>query len=188
MCDDKIWMSENLQVTKFQNGDVIPQISDSLEWEGTTSPAWCYIDNDPQKGKLYNWYAVNDSRGLAPEGYRIPSEYAWKDSDWKEMENCLGGGYEASKKIMSTTRWLYNSGFATNESGFTALPEGVRRESGYFNGYNEIGSWWTSSIFNSNNSLYVYLNGRNLAGGGKLDYKVFNKKTGLSVRCLRENN
>ena len=185
MSDDKIWMSENLQVTKFKNGDDIPQITNSSEWKTTTSPAWCYMDNNPQKTKLYNWYAVNDSRGLAPEGYRIPNE-----NDWKQMENSLGGGYETSKKIMSPTRWLYNQDLnATNESGFTALPEGRRTWGGSFSEYNVTANWWTSTETNSGNSVSISLNGINLLGGGKLGYgEGTDKESGLSVRCFRENN
>jgi uncharacterized protein (TIGR02145 family) len=184
MCDDKIWMSENLSVSKFRNGDNIPQITDGVEWMRADSPAWCYYDNDPTKGKLYNWYAVNDSRGLAPEGWSVAS-----DSEWTQMISCLGGGTEAAKKIMTTTRWEYNEGFATNESGFSALPEGSRSWGGSFNGYNILGSWWTSTSENNCCATSRSMVGAQVAGGGQITSSNSNDRTsGFSVRCLNNNN
>ena len=184
MCDDKIWMSENLSVSKFRNGDNIPQITDGVEWMRADSPAWCYYDNDPTKGKLYNWYAVNDSRGLAPEGWSVAS-----DSEWTQMISCLGGGTEAAKKIMATTRWEYNEGFATNESGFSTLPEGSRSWGGSFNGYNILGSWWTSTSENNCCATSMGMVGAQLAGGGQITSTKSNDRTpGFSVRCLNNNN
>ena len=71
---NQIWMTENLKVKKYRNGDIIPQVQDSLQWSQLTTGAWCYYENDPSKGILYNWFAVNDPRGLAPEGWHIPTD------------------------------------------------------------------------------------------------------------------
>ena len=131
----QVWMTKNLDVATFRNGDPIPQAKTNEEWEKAgenQQPAWCYYDNDPANGakygKLYNWYAVNDSRGLAPSGYHIPS-----DAEWTILTDFLGGEKVAGTKMKSTDFWADyegNSGNGTNESGFSGLPGGYR----YFNG------------------------------------------------------
>jgi uncharacterized protein (TIGR02145 family) len=90
---EQVWMVENLKVSTFRNGDVIPEAKSREEWKiaGTErEPAWCYYDNDPANddnyGKLYNWYAVNDPRGIAPEGWNVPS-----DDEWQLLIDYLGG-------------------------------------------------------------------------------------------------
>ena len=89
----QIWMTNNLDVVTFRNGDTIPQLKTEEEWEKASKlelPAWCYYNYDPvngtKYGKLYNWFAVNDSRGLAPKGYHVPTE-----SEWAKMIDFLGG-------------------------------------------------------------------------------------------------
>ena len=178
------WTVENACHITYRDGTPIPQVTDTDEWESLTTGAWCYYDNDPTKGKLYNWYAVNDSRGLAPEGWSVAS-----DSEWTQMISCLGGGTEAAKKIMTTTRWEYNEGFATNESGFSALPEGSRSWGGSFNGYNILGSWWTSTSENNCCATSRSMVGAQVAGGGQITSSNSNDRTsGFSVRCLNNNN
>src|ERR1022692_1573344 len=92
------WMAENLNVTSYRNGDKIPQVQDANEWSKLTTGAWCYYQNKTEYGFIYgimyNWYAVNDSRGLAPKGWHIPS-----DAEWLEMINILGGTNEAGIKM-----------------------------------------------------------------------------------------
>ena len=127
----QVWMTKNLDVATFRNGDPIPQAKTDEEWEKAgenQQPAWCYYDNDPANGakygKLYNWYAVNDSRGLAPVGYHIPS-----DAEWTILTDFLGGEKVAGTKMKSTDFWADyegNSGNGTNESGFSGLPGGYR--------------------------------------------------------------
>ncbi len=103
----QVWMTKNLDVAKFRNGDLIPEAKTNEEWDEAgrnRKPAWCYYNNDPANGakygKLYNWYAVNDHRGLAPEGYHIPS-----DKDWEVLSDYLGGVDVAGKKIKSNIGW-----------------------------------------------------------------------------------
>jgi uncharacterized protein (TIGR02145 family) len=103
----QVWTTKNLDVSTFRNGDVIPQASTDEAWEAAgenKQPAWCYYDNDPKNGtkygKLYNWYAVNDPRGLAPEGYHIPT-----DAEWTVLTDYLGGERSESKKMKSTSGW-----------------------------------------------------------------------------------
>lgn len=195
----KEWMKKNLDVSKYRNGDVIPQVTDPAQWESLTTGAWCYYENDssngPIYGKLYNWYAVNDPRGLAPQGWHIPT-----DSEWTDLANYLGGDDVAGKKLKddsSSSNWDVSTNYATNQSGFTALPSGV----GYLN-YNippttvptladlfkwktKATYWWsatTTSNSPSNNDVWVRnLNNTQdvLARGDAL------KTSAISVRCIK---
>ena len=129
----QVWMTKNLDVDHFRNGDPIPQAKTDEEWQKAgenKQPAWCYYDNDPANGvkygKLYNWYAVNDERGLAPEGYHVPS-----DKEWTVLIDYLGGEEVAGEKMKSTSGWEEN-GNGSNSSGFTALPGGYRYETGLY--------------------------------------------------------
>lgn len=142
----QIWMSENLNVERFRNGDLIPQAKTDEEWETAGEngePAWCYYNNDSKMGKkygkLYNWYAVYDSRGLAPKGWRIPS-----DRDWSELVEYLGKD-NAGLKMKSTNNWKDN-GNGTNESGFSGFPGGYRYYDGLFAGHTIGGGWWSSTL------------------------------------------
>jgi len=131
----------------------------------------------PTYGKLYNWYAVNDSRGLAPTGWHIPS-----DAEWSTLSTCLGGDLVASGalKEVGTTHWLSPNTGASNSSGFTALPGGLRIILGNFN--NTVGTdgyWWSSS---ENSSNYAQLD--NYYRGMFRD--TLQKKYGASVRCVKD--
>lgn len=140
------WTTKNLNVSNYRNGDPIPEVTDPTAWAALTTGAWCYYNNDPLNGstysKLYNWYAVNDLRGLAPEGYHIPS-----DNEFITVFNYLGGDSVAggSLKEAGTTHWTSPNEGATNDSGFTALPGGER--AGYFVTINDMGHWWTSTEY-----------------------------------------
>src|SRR5687768_3923155 len=101
------WMTKNLDVSTYRNGDTIPKVTDAAEWAALTTGAYCYYDNDSATyaatyGKLYNWYAVNDPRGLAPEGWHIPSEY-----EWITLGDCFGGDGAAGDNLkeMGSTHW-----------------------------------------------------------------------------------
>jgi len=142
----QVWMTQNLNVDKFRNGDPIPQARTGEEWNraGTNKqPAWCYYNNDPANGakygKLYNGYAVSDSRGLAPVGYHIPS-----DAEWTTLTDYLGGIEKAGAKMKSKQGWAKN-GNGTNSSGFSGLPGGFRHFDGSFNYIGLYGHWWSSA-------------------------------------------
>lgn len=140
------WMQKNLSVSTYRNGDVIPYVPDAVEWNSLTTGAWCYYNNDPSTesiyGKLYNWYAVNDPRGLAPEGWHIPN-----NSEWIALENCAGGYFAAggALKDMGTMYWRSPNTAATNSSGFTALPGGMRTGGGSFISLGDAGNWWSAT-------------------------------------------
>lgn len=179
----KTWMDKNLKVEHYKNGDKIPQVTDPTQWANLTTGAWCYYNNDPLTnniyGKLYNWYAVNDPRGLAPEGWHIPSF-----SEYEALANCLGGWEIAGGKMKAggTDYWLTPNTAATNETGFSGLPGGSRGYTGDFKDFGKGGCWWTSTESAQLSARYWYL-GYNVAcfgpaGSGKTD--------GYSVRCVKD--
>ena len=178
---EQTWMSENLAVTKFSNGENIPFAKSNAEWENAGengTPAYCYYKNDPttvsKYGLLYNWYAVNDPRGLAPEGFQIP-----EIEDWDELVYHLGD--DAGKKMKSKSNWLEN-GNGTNSSGFSALPGGVRNGVGTYEDLGKTEAWWSSSEYASYGAkcciLYSFDNSVLLT--------ELNTMYGLHVRCLKD--
>lgn len=183
----QVWMTQNLNVDKFRNGDPIPEAKTDEEWRKAGEngePAWCYYNNNPDNGdrygKLYNWYAVNDPRGLAPEGWKIPS-----DEEWSRLADFLGGESVAGTKMKSTDFWADyegESGNGTNESGFSGLPGGSRDNVGTFYYIGKFGFWWSSSESNTGGAWNRNLNYIN----GFVYRNVFSKETGFSVRCLRD--
>ncbi len=183
---NQVWMAENMNIDKFRNGDPIPEAKTDREWElagKRGEPAWCYYDNDQENGqkygKLYNWYAVNDSRGLAPAGYHIPS-----DAEWKVLTDHLGGESEAGGKMKSigTQYWRNPNVDANNESGFSGVPGGLRDYNGTFNYIGFHGYWWSSSQTN-----WSSIRSRNLDHyDGNVNRFDDSKNNGFSVRCLRD--
>jgi len=182
------WMRENLDVVTYRNGDIIPEVKDGTEWgrlNELKKGAWCYYNNDPETGaiygKLYNWYAVNDPRGLAPQGWHIPT-----DDEWTILSDKLGGLLEAGNKMRTPgNTWMPHMGVpneGTNESGFTGLPGGVRRETGnYFSTVGACGLWWSATVFDANFIWFRMLNQSPLIIRQSTD-----RNCGMSVRCLRD--
>jgi hypothetical protein len=159
-------MTENFNGTTFRNGDIIPQATNSTEWDDfntNQTPAWCYYNFDSDLnfyGKLYNWYVVGDSRGIGPVGYIVPSE-----SDWDSLEVCLGGNSIAGGKLKTTGTiedntgvWYAPNAGATNEIGFSGLPSGVMNDNGSSIKLNERGSFWTSTEIGVGTSMVMNLN------------------------------
>lgn len=193
----QIWMAENLNVDKFRNGDPILEVMTGAEWErvsgapwgeglnGKITPAWCYHGNNPENGaklgKLYNWYAVNDPRGLAPKGWHIPSK-----KEWQELADYLGTN-EAGTKMKSRSGWgsACNN---TNSSGFSALPGGDRSSNGgVFYGRGEAGlgercNFWSSSENDYGGATYFYL----YCTMSQLGLNTMPKGDGYSVRCIKD--
>ena len=191
---NQVWMLKNLDVDHYRNGDPIPQVTDETEWRNLTTGAWCYYENDSANGatygKLYNWYAVNDPRGLAPEGWHVPS-----DADWTTLNTCLGGDAVAGGKMKSvgtieagTGLWLAPNTDATNSSGFTGLPAGYRVGSIYvqFTDFDHIainGLWWVSTD-RPDGADFVAVG--NITGNiFRNDAPIF-RTYGFSVRCLKD--
>lgn len=177
------WMEKNLDVTTYRNGDIIPQVTDATAWANLTTGAWCYYNNDPKNGaiygKLYNWYAVVDPRGLAPSGWHIPT-----DEEWTNLSDTLGGRDVAGGKMKTTgtTLWDSPNASATNKSGFAGLPSGVRNSYGSFSNLGDSGFWWSATENSATVAWY-----RNLYYNiGFLSRNYGFKSTGFSVRCLMD--
>jgi uncharacterized protein (TIGR02145 family) len=179
------WMTKNLNVATYRNGDPIPKVTDNAAWEALTTGAYCYYNNDSATyaavyGKLYNWYAVNDPRGLAPEGWHIPTDF-----DWTTLENCLGGASVAggAMKETGTIHWTTPNTGATNISGWVGLPAGARSLIGTFFDVGGGGYWWSSTETTPTNAWFrtLYYN-----DGFIYRFANFSKPFGFSVRCLRD--
>jgi uncharacterized protein (TIGR02145 family) len=169
----QVWMGYDLNVTTYRNGDNIPKVQDAAEWSNLTTGAYC----EDEYGKHYNWYAVNDSRGLAPSGWRIPTE-----ADWDYLVDTAGGASIAGQnlKISGSVNWW--TAIGKNYTLFTAYPTGFRASNGTFGHYGEMGNWWTATEYNADDAvLFQLYHNANWA-------KKFNdsKKLGLTVRCINE--
>jgi uncharacterized protein (TIGR02145 family) len=182
------WSITNLDVTTYRNGDPIDQVTDPTAWAALTTGAWCYYNNDAANGaiygKLYNWYAVNDPRGLAPTGWHIPT-----DPECTTLTNYLGGWqYVGGKmKTTGTSLWTSPNTGATNESDFAGLPGGYREYEGTFTHVGINGYWWTaseaywwSSLPNPKATLR-YLKNSDI----RLVSLDYYKNAGFSVRCIK---
>ena len=187
------WTTQNLSVSRYRNGDVIPQITDATQWQNLTTGAWCWYNNDSvnysQYGKLYNWYAVDDPRGLALQGWHIPT-----DAEWNNLVKCIdpyadtaisgpqsitAGG---AMKEVGTIHWHYPNTGANNNSGFAGLPGGSRNYDGTFYSIGYSGVWWGSTAYNTTGAWFRSLL-YNLADIGR---NPTNKTSGFSVRLVRD--
>jgi uncharacterized protein (TIGR02145 family) len=177
---EQVWMTENLNVTNFRNGDPITEAKTQAEWENSIQegkPAWCYYDNNLENGNkygvLYNFFAITDQRGLAPSGWRIPD-----DVDWTELYKYVGN----SINLKSTEFWAQD-GNGTNNSSFNGRPNGYRTAGGArFDEQGLIATWWSSSSSLENKSvswsIKYYDSGFSNSFG---DYGW-----GYGVRCIKE--
>lgn len=139
------WMAENLKTTKYHDGTPIPLVTDSIVWSSLTSPGYCWYNNDSGAykntyGALYNWYAVSTGK-LAPSGWHVPT-----DAEWKILTDFLGGEKVAGGKMKEKGKahWTPPNKGATNRSGFTALPGGVRSHKGGFSLITNAAHFWSS--------------------------------------------
>ncbi len=179
----QVWMVENLKVTKYRNGDPIPNVKDDLEWKNTNIGAYCDYNNKPSNseiyGRLYNWHAVSDSRGLAPKDWHIPTE-----ADWQVLVDYLGGNDDAGGKLKEagTTHWGNPNTGANNKSGFSALPAGYRNYEGIFSDLGYDASWWTSS---DQYMRYAWYRSLTYSSAG-ISNHYFHRELGFSVRCIRD--
>ncbi|MBV9961128.1 MAG: fibrobacter succinogenes major paralogous domain-containing protein [Parafilimonas sp.] len=176
----QVWTKKNLAVSRYNNGDIIPEVTDSAQWANLTTGAWCWYNNDSATGavygKLYNWFAVNDPRGLAPEGWHVAS-----DSEWWTVGDFLGSTAGGELKETGISHWMDPNVDANNSSGFKGLPGGYRSETGQFCYIKYLGLYWTATEFNGSTAWYRRL----LCYSNFLDYWRFPKTMGFSVRCIK---
>lgn len=181
----QIWMAENLKVNRYRNGESIPSVTDYSTWQGLTFGANCSYNNDPSNkntyGLMYNWFAVSDPRGLAPDGWHVPS-----DDEWDVLINWLGGKDIAGSKLKEsgTNHWNVPNSDATNESGFSALPGGWRINLGNYFDINVKAYFWTSTPLSVMPS-YVYSNVLCTDSTNVVSLATI-KQNGLSVRCVKD--
>jgi uncharacterized protein (TIGR02145 family) len=184
------WQKQNLNVSKYTDGTLIPQVTDPTAWANLTTGAWCYSNNDPANGaiygKLYNWYAVaglhdNDpntpNKVIAPLGWHVPT-----DVEWNTLTTFLGGETVAGSKIKETgnTHWINQNTDASNISNFTALPGGYRNYNGEFYPIGANCSIWSSSEYDNSSAWHRYLYYNN----GFIYRDLSPKMVGVSIRLL----
>jgi uncharacterized protein (TIGR02145 family) len=180
---NQLWMAENLKTTKYKNGVDIPLVTDNTSWGNLNTAAYCWYNNDGPSykatyGALYNWYAVNSGL-LCPIGWHVSSI-----ADWTTLIDFLGGSSIAGGKLkeIGTLYWNSPNTGATNESGFSALPGGIRF-GGYFSNIGAGSYWWSATLAEPDVSAwtetlyseYIYISGGD-----------FPNDTGLSVRCIKD--
>lgn len=179
----QVWMVENLKTTRYNDGIVLPLVTNSTSWLNLTTPAYCWYNNDASAykntyGALYNWYAVNTGK-LAPKGWHVPT-----DAEWTTLTTYLGGDTVAGGKLkeIDTTHWQSPNTGATNETGFTALPGGFRDLGGKFYLVGILGRWWCST---EGGTYYAW--NRHIDYGNIGVYRNYwEKGIGYSVRCLKD--
>lgn len=181
---NQIWMTENLNVAHFRNGDPIPEAKSDEEWiqaGKNGKPAWCYYDNDPENGlkfgKIYNWFALNDKRGIAPKGFKVTSH-----EDWCELRDFLGGSDLSGKILKSKSSWN-NNGNGSDDFGFNALPAGKRNTEGVFESKGFFINFWTTRNASSTLALDIQLNFDN----DHLYGLPSDKRYGYYVRCVKSS-
>ena len=189
---NQTWTRTNLDVAYFKNGDPIPEAKTAEEWNKAgieKKPAWCYYKNDPEMGKkygkFYNWYAVNDQRGLAPKGWHIPTE-----EEWWTLRECIKEPYnEHSEKLKSNTDDWYvdngKSGKGNDSTGFRALPVGTRLAGveGIFSEFSFASNFWTATSKGKGNLPYAV---RLISTGNNIYGSPTSPEFGMSVRCVKD--
>lgn len=180
----QVWMSENLHVKQFRNGDPIIYAKTKEQWMQAAQnkqPAWCYFNDDStsviQHGLIYNWYAVNDQRGLAPRGWHIPS-----NTEWQTLFDYLGGKSVAGRKMKSISGWT-NNGSGTNESGFSAYAAGRRDKECNYKCRQVWGVWWSADEASPD---FAWSIGIVYLSDGISMSEEHQKLEGLSVRCVKD--
>lgn len=201
----QVWMVENLKTTKYNNGDPISKVADIDVWKALETGGYCDYNNDVNNslacGRLYNWYAVDDKRNIAPKGWHVPSI-----DEWQILVDYLGGYNVAALKLKKSTGWPDVQGKqrnGTNESGFSALPGQLRRDNGntyVFSNSNDgilYGScFWSSTCFpreatdDDENNLDDIAKGFNMYFKNGIDLisigGEFDKTQGRAVRCIKD--
>ncbi|MFN5620007.1 MAG: FISUMP domain-containing protein [Flavobacteriales bacterium] len=182
------WMAANLTVTRFSNGDAISEVTDNAQWAGTTTPAWCYLDNNTANnvifGKLYHGSVSIDTRNVCPSGWHLPS-----NDDWQTLITTLGGSSVAASAMRTTGTiqdgtgfWPFDNVISNNVSGFSAQPGEFRNTDGTFTDLVVSANWWSSTEATATTNFTV--------GIYSFSNTTFNQDLdrayGMSIRCIRD--
>lgn len=179
----QIWMVENLKTTLYKNGISIPLVTNGTSWNNISTPAYCWYNNDEANckaayGALYNWYSVNTGK-LCPNGWHVPT-----DAEWTTLTDYMEGANAAGQKLKESgsIHWINQNTIPGNQSGFKALPGGLR-DMGVFNGAGSLGGWWSSVEYKSDYALSRSMQ----SVENRVDIRYNDRKqTGLSVRCIKD--
>ena len=178
------WMGENLKTSRFRDGSAIAEVTDDTEWKDQLTPAFCWYNNDNSNeatyGKLYNWFAIEDARGVCPEGWHVPS-----DAEFAVLTKYLGSADDVAGgrlKEEGTTHWEAPNVLASNSSGFTGLPGGMRFQEGQFDHMGKNGLFWSSRRESTSLAFYLTLTYNSAA-----TYRTYiYKRSGFSCRCVKD--
>lgn len=188
------WMAENLRTTRYRDGSILPNVTVNGEWAQLNTGAWCNYQNnasyDATYGKIYNWFAAVDPRGLCPAGWHVPTDQEWKQLEVTvgvpvadvDLTGLRGVAQNAGGKLKATALWNAPNAGANNESGFSGLPAGNRLNAGSFFGFGNYGTWLTVTESSAEN---VWYHGLYYSNGGT-DRGNNTKRNGCCVRCLMD--
>jgi uncharacterized protein (TIGR02145 family) len=189
------WMTSNLRVTHYRDGSLIANVTDNTSWSGLYTGAWCDYSNltanGTKYGHLYNWYAVSNSRNIAPLGWHVSTDAEWTTLTDYVTAN-LGTSLNVAKALAATTDWAIDTGTGTigndlsknNRTDFSALPGGCRSYNGTFSNVGLNGLWWSSTESITLNAWYRIMYDYFYIDVARND--IF-KQDGFSVRCVRDN-
>lgn len=181
---DQVWLAENLRTTRYRNGDEIPYARTDRAWANEAEGMRCAHERNEEhartNGQLYNWFAVDDERGLCPSGWHVPS-----DEEWNTLERTLGlssvDARQEGPRGIHAPALRSEAWYGTNVSGFSGLPGGYRNDYGNFGDAGSFCYWWSSSPSDSN-AWYRKL----LAGADGVYRDNDGQRSGFSVRCVRD--
>jgi uncharacterized protein (TIGR02145 family) len=174
------WMATNLDVTRYRNGDAIPQVTDPEKWKKLKTGAWCWYNNDQKNGqkygRLYNWYAVNDKRGLGPKGWHVATR-----KEWDQLAEDLGGPDHAAKTMKEKGTWKENGDPYDNSSGFSARAGGGRYNGRY------LSITFNANFWTADDSTATIAHARFISASADALYtSSYDKPWGYSVRCVKD--
>jgi len=180
----QVWMVENPRAAHYRDGTAIPCVSDNEEWSSLTTGAFCLPELDSSAcidayGFLYNFHAVNDSRGLCPEGWHVPTA-----EEWRTLIDYLGGVEVAGGKMRETGSglWRISVPGSISESGFSAIPAGGRGRFGSASDVGYYATWWSSTSFDSTYAWHWGL----YPDRNSIRSNPGHKSSGFSIRCIKD--